>query len=510
MADAVMVRLQAALMQHQAGDLAAARAGYEAVLAMQPEQADALHLLGVLEDQQGHHAEAVALIRRAVAASPRAANFHGNLGNALRALGDHAEAEAAYREANRLDPGDPEALYNLGNLLRDMRRLGEAEAAFHATLRLAPRHRDALHNLAMLLWEEYDAPEADAFFAQALALTPQDHALRMHYGLYCLGRDRFDPGWALYESRWQSGLYPERDWGMGKPLWRGEPLAGRHLLLWGEQGVGDQMLYGTMLREAIQRAGAGRVTIAVSDRLVPLYARAFSALGVAVTTREGAAAAADLQCPFASLGGILRRAPADFAGHDGAYLRADPQQRDALRQRYAAWAKPGDRLLGISWRSTNARLADHKSIPLPLLAPLFVLPGITWISVQYGDVAADIATAGAPVRIDDSIDAMRDMEGFAAQLGALDGIVSISNSAVHMAGALGVSCDLLLPLGAGRLWYWPRPAPVLTAVRAAVSDSDTESDAKSRWYGSLRLWHQTVTGDWRAPIANLAGCLNPS
>ncbi len=501
MAETLQALLQAALTRHQAGDLTAARAGYQAVLARQPEQADALHLLGVLEDQQGRHAEAVALIRRAIAASPLAPGFHCNLGNALLAMGDSDGAAAAYREACALNPGDAEPLYNLANLLRNARKLDEAEAAFRAALHLQPLHRDALHNLAMLLWEEHDAPEADALFARALALAPQDHALRMHYGLYCLGRDRFDPGWALYESRWQSGLYPERDWGMGKPLWRGEELAGRHLLLWGEQGIGDQILYGTMLREAIARAGRGRVTVAVTDRLVPLYARALSDLGVAVTLREGAAAQADLHCPFASLGALLRRAPEDFAAHDGAYLRADPVRRDALRRRYAGWARPGDRLLGISWRSANARLADHKSIALQELAPLFALPGITWVSVQYGDAAAEINATGAPVRIDDSIDSMRDLDGFAAQLAALDGIVSISNSAVHMAGALGLPCDLLLPRGAGRLWYWPRPVP------GAVAGTDSRQG--SRWYHSLRLWHQTVTGDWRAPIANLAARLNP-
>jgi tetratricopeptide (TPR) repeat protein len=483
-------RLRRALARHQAGDLATAEAGYGSVLALDPEQADALHLLGVLADQAGRPAEAVALIQRAIRRNPNEAAFHSNLGNAHLALGERDAAEAAYRAALALDVKQAEAQYNLANILRERGQVREAEAAFRAALAAQPQYRDALHNLAMLYWEEYDSPEADALFGQALALAPRDQALRMHYGLYCLGRERYEPGWSLYESRWTSGVYPERDWGEGKLLWRGEALAGRHLLLWGEQGIGDQILYGTMLREAIALAGPGRVTVAVTDRLVPLFSRALSDLDVAVTIREGAAAAADLHCPFGSLGGLLRKSPADFMGHDGAYLRADTAQRDELRRRYEALGAAGNRVLGLSWRSANPKLASSKSLDLAMLAPLFALPGITWVSVQYGDASGEIAASGLPLHVDGNIDSLKDLDGYAAQLSALDGIVSVSNSAVHMAGALGVPCELLLARGRGRLWYWPRP-------EEAGSD-------RSRWYASLRLWHQTKQGKWLEVIAALA------
>lgn len=491
-------RLRRALARHQAGDLDTAAAGYRDVLALDAEQADALHLLGVIADQQGRPAEAVDLIRRAIRRNPQEAGFHGNLGNALLTLKQPAEAEEAYRAALVLDPAQAEWQYNLANILRERGAVAEAEAAFRAALALAPHYIEALHNLAVLQWEERDAPEADALFRQALALAPRNRALRMHYGLYCLGRDIFEPGWELYESRWRSGRYDETDWGAGKPLWRGEALEGRHLLLWGEQGVGDQILYGTMLREAImaaQRGAApGQVSVAVSDRLVPLFQRALADLDVQVCQRPGAAGLADLQCPFASLGTLFRRDAESFAGHDGAYLQADSTLRDSLRQRYQAWARPGDRLIGLSWRSTNPKLGAAKSIPLAVMAPLFAMPGITWISVQYGDMTGEIAASGAPLHVDPAIDSLRDLDAFAAQLAALDGLVSVSNSAVHMAGALGLPCNLMLARGPGRLWYWPRP--------------DLPDSTQSRWYRSLKLWHQARQGDWEAPLMTLTPALS--
>lgn len=491
-------RLRRALARHQAGDLETAAAGYRDVLALDAEQADALHLLGVIADQQGRPAEAVELIRRAIRRNPNEAGFHGNLGNALLGLQQTAEAELAYHAALALDPAQAEWQYNLANILRERGAVAEAEAAFRAALAIEPQYIEALHNLAVLYWEERDAPEADALFRQALALAPRNRALRMHYGLYCLGRDVFDPGWELYESRWRSGRYDEIDWGEAKPLWRGEALEGRHLLLWGEQGVGDQILYGTMLREAITAAqrGAlpGHVSVAVSDRLIPLFRRALADLDVQVRARPGAAATADLQCPFASLGTLFRRNALSFAGHDGAYLQADSAMRDMLRQRYQAWARPGDRLIGLSWRSTNPKLGAAKSIPLAEMAPLFAVPGITWISVQYGDMTDEIAAAGAPLHVDPAIDSLRDLDAFAAQLTALDGLVSVSNSAVHMAGALGLPCDLMLARGPGRLWYWPRP--------------DLSDSSQSRWYRSLKLWHQAQPGRWGAPLSALKSAIS--
>ncbi len=496
-ADAIHQALAAARHCLAAGDAARCADACRMVLRHDPRNVAALELLvqALLRRQDG--LGAIAALRDLLALQPETALHWVSLGIASRQIGNRDGAAAAWQQALRFDSGNAPAMNGLGALELDREALEAAIAWFGRAVAAAPDYAIAHKNLAFALGLTGQRAAAEQHFQQAMALAPQDGETRLDHALFRLAGSDFATGWPLYECRWQSGVYPERDWGAGLPLWRGEMLPGRRLLLWGEQGIGDQILYGTMLAEAVARArqgGAAWIGIAVTDRLLPLYRRAFAADDVAVLPREDAAAQADLQCPFGSLGAIFRPDAAAFAGHDGVYLRPDPALQAGLRQRYQALAGAGQRLLGLSWRSANPRLADSKSIPLAQMQPLLSLPGITWVSVQYGDAAAEVAASGAPLHVDPAVDAMQDMAAAAAQLAALDGIVSVSNSGVHLAGALGLPCHLLLPRGRGRLWYWP-PAEAVDA-------------AQSRWYGSLRLWHQRQPGDWEEVIAAVARSLN--
>lgn len=468
---------------HQAGDLAAAQHCYEAVLARQPDQPDALHLLGLLADHHGDHERAIDLIGRAVAQVPDQAEWHGNLATAMLAAGRAAEAEAGYRRAVGLDPRYVEGHYNLANLLRSRGDATAAAAEFEIALALQPGHVAARNNLAMLLWEDIgDTAAAARHFRLLLALAPDAASAHMNYGLLRLSAGAYAEGWAEYEWRWRNADYDEKDWGLGLPRWDGAPLQGRALLLWGEQGVGDQILYGTMLRDAATRSGA-RVIVAVEPRLVELFRRSLSPYGLTVVAR-GTPVEAAAQCPFGSLGRWLRRDAGDFAA-GGIDLVADATRRAELRARYQAVA--GDRrLVGLSWRSTNRRIGADKSIPVRDLLPALARPGIQWISLQYGDCAEDLAAlraAGIAIHDDPAIDSFRDLDGFAAQIAALDGVVTVSNTTVHVAGGLGVPCRLLLPAGRGRLWYWPVTGNICP------------------WYRSVRITRQTQSGDWAAALA---------
>lgn len=480
--------LNRAVARHRAGDIAAARELYEAVLSHDPQQADALHLLGVIHDQRGEHEAAVDLIRRAIVQSPRAAEFHGNLGNALLALKRPDEAEQAYRQAIALDQAYVEGHYNLGNVLRGKGEAAAARESFEAALGLQPDHVLCRNNLAMLLWEDMGDETAAAHqFSRLLAMAPDWPVAHMNRGLFLLASGSYGEGWDEYEWRWRNPDFRERDWSLGLPRWNGAALDGKGLLLWGEQGVGDQILYGTMLHDAVRHSHA-RVVVAVDRRLVGLYQRSLA--GMATVVARGEAVDAVAQCPFGSLGRILRRRPEDFAG-SGQYLFADPERRQHLRDRYREMAG-GRRLVGIAWRSANADIGSYKSIPLDMLMPALRRPDVFWINLQYGDVTAEIAhlrQAGIAIQHDPAIDGFQDMDDFATQVAALDAVVSVSSTAVHVAGALGVPTRLLLASGRGRLWYWP-------AAGEACA-----------WYKSVRIIRQVRPGDWLGALENLAATM---
>lgn len=491
MNDDTAALLRQAVARHRAGDLSAARAGYDAVLQRDPRQPDALHLLGVLKDQAGDHAGAVSLIEQAIAVQPAEAGFHGNLATALLALGRNADAAAAYARALALDSDYVEGHYNLANLLRSSGDSAAARQHFEQALRLQPHHVQARNNLAMLLWEDFgDIIAAQQQFDLLRRAAPDWAPGRMNEGLFHLACGDYAPGWRGYEWRWRNPDYKERDWGLGLPRWTGQAMAGAVLLLWGEQGAGDQILYGTMLEDARHLSGA-RLVIAVEPRLVALFARSFAGSDVTIVAR-GTPVAAAAQCPFGSLGAILRRNETDFAGK-GRYLLADAQQRERLQAEYRNMAGAQRRVLGLSWRSGNATIGAHKSIPLTLLAPALARPDVLWVCQQYGDVTEDLRLLrehGVAIHYDAAIDSMADLDGLAAQTAALDGLVSVSTTGVHMAGALGVPTRLLLPRGRGRLWYWP------------------ESGEGSRWYGSVSILRQIRPDDWAGAVAALTQALS--
>ena len=487
-------QLERAAAHHAAGDLARAEAGYLAVLSLAPRQADALHLLGVLRDQQGQHKKAVALIRQALEQAPGEAAFHGNLGTALLSLGREADAEAAYRTAVSLDPSYAEGHYNLANLLRRRGDASAARAAFAAALGLQPGHLRARNNLAMLLWEDLDDPDgAAAEFARLLALAPDWPVARMNHGLFLLASQQYEAGWQEYDWRWRNPAYVERDWGLGLPRWDGRPLSGP-LLIWGEQGVGDQILYGSMIADAALLCG-GELVVAVDPRLVDLFRRSLATDTVHVVAR-GTKVEAVAQCPFGSLGQWLRRSVTDFAsGRRAGYLRTDEMVTQQLAVRYRDLAGPGRTIAGLSWRSGNSSIGRAKSVPLHDLLPVLQSQGIFWVCLQYGDVTDDLAwlaAQGVAMYRDPSVDSLQDMDRFASQIAALNRVVTVSNTTVHVAGALGVPCQLLLARGRGRLWYWPGEG------------------AASLWYPGVTMLRQHEPGNWAMPIRQLHRSLRDS
>ncbi|MFN4165190.1 MAG: tetratricopeptide repeat protein [Ferrovibrio sp.] len=433
---------------------------------------------------------AIPLLQRAVALAPENPDAHTLLGIALRRNGDRAAALDAFSRAVALNPQDANALNGLGNDCLEKERFPEAVAYYRRAIAARPKFLKAHKNLAYTLNLDNDVDGARAAFVRLLELAPDFHEGHMDYGLFLLSLGEYVAGWQEYEHRWSFPGFTEPDWGGGLPRWDGSPLAGRHLLLWGEQGIGDHVLYGTMLPDAARRA-AGRITLAVEARLVPLFARSLADAGIAVVAR-GEPAQADVQCPLGSLGAWLRHSPQECGS--GRYLRADGNRVEAIRRRYIERWPAAKRRIGLSWRSANWHVGDYKSLDLETLLPVLRKPDIAWVSLQYGRVADEITTFaqrhGIEVHQDPEIDPTNDLDGLAAQIAALDGVASISNSTVHFAGALGKPCWVLLSAGRGRMWYWPREGE------------------RTPWYDSIRLLRQARPGDWSGVLERLGEALD--
>jgi tetratricopeptide (TPR) repeat protein len=507
------------------GKLEEAAASHQRAMALKPEFAEAHFNHANALQAQGKMEEAVAGYQRALALKPGMAEVHGNLGNALLAQNKLEETEACYARALELKPDYAEAWYNRGNLRQAQDKLTEAAACYERAIQLKPHLPEAHYNLGNTLHTLDRLDEAAASFERALALRPE--YAEAHYNLGCVFEDLgrldaalarmaraleikpdypqarfgqalaqlrsgdFTTGWRNYESRWQS-IDHDTPWrAYPQPLWTGEKLDSGRLLVWGEQGIGDEIQFAGLIPEAI--LSGNRITLDCDARLKPLFARSFpqvevvSGCGPAESQEAGIAA----HLPAGSLPGFFRTTEAAFAATTSPYLKADPVERERFRADYS----DGRKLIGLAWHTRNQKSGRKRSIALENFASLFALSGIRWVSLQYGEFDAleqQAAVAHAPLLIDRSVDQFADLDRFAAQVAAMDQVITIDNSTAHLAGALGLPVWLLAPLGADWRWLEGRP--------------------DSPWYPTLRIFRQLKRNDWEPVIesvrSGLAGTLN--
>ncbi len=513
------------------GQLEDAATCFDAVTAIEPSHAEALDNFGSIRNAQGRFADAEALHRQAVGHRPDFAGAWNNMGNARHAAGRTAEAWRAWHTAMALDPALAETHTNLGNALRNAERFAEAERSQRRAIVLAPLEAPARNNLGHLRQGRHDHAGAAACYRSALALDPAygeawsnlglahqrlgdasgaercyDRALCLrpdlslsHFnkGLLRLEAGDLDRGWPGYAWRFGSGQVGQGRQPRAQP-WRGEDLTGRRLMIWGEQGVGDAILFSALCAELVGRAVS--TILEVDRRLVPLFARSFPAFRVRAEALDGNGREAmaipdyDRHVPMGSLPRVLRRRLADFPPRPS-WLVPDAALVERWRRRLEVLG-PGLRV-GIGWRS-QMMTAERSTAYLPLdaWAPLFALPGIQWVVLQYGDVEEEVRQAeqrfGIRLHRWDDLDRKDDFDGVAALIAGLDLVISPAMSVGELAGALGAPVWRFggrdwTQLGAGvRPWYpsmrlfQPRPGEPLSATLDNMARSLTSLASKAK------------------------------
>lgn len=472
---------------HRQGRLAEAEAGYRDVLRRDPNNVDALHLLGVIVGHAGDPHQGVALIERALKAAP-SPEAHFNLANLFVELLRHEDAEVHFRAAYTLRPNNADAANGIGGCRLRLGDFAQAETWIAKAIEIDPRCVSALVNMGTLMDATSRFGETVAYYDRALAVRPDyDEALR-NKALALLARGRFAEGWPAYACRFKTTRTFHGHFAV--PYWRGECLFGRKILVWTEQGLGDEILTANMIPDLL-RMGA-HVVLVCSPRLRDLFTRSFPGIDIIPTggkpEHPGVMADVAFQASVSHLGEVLRPTFEAFSRRE-AYLRPDVALARTLREKYKAGADTS--LVGISWRSGREG-GEDKSIPLVQWSPLLRTRGVTFVNLQYGDTRSDVAAAerefGVKIVTDPGIDPLGDLAPVAAQIAALDLTISVSNTAAHIAGAVGAPTWTLVPANSSRLWYW------------FLERSD------SPWYPNLRLFRQRGRG-WEQTLTDVAADL---
>jgi tetratricopeptide (TPR) repeat protein len=462
-------------------------ADYRNVLATDPGNAGVLGNLGSALAAQGRHAEALEYLDRALQIDPDQAEVLINRGSVLTELGRHAEAIAGCRRALALDPDNARFLSQLGSALLRAQQPQQAIAACDRAIALDPACADAFQHRgnALVTLGRHAAALED--YARAQQLAPDSARPFWNEALCRLLIGDFEHGWTHYARGWEIGQRGKHKPQFKQPSWDGAYVEGV-LLAWGEQGIGDQILHSSMIEQL--RSRARQLMVAVDLRLVPLLQRSYPDIHVISLADLPAAGGFDVQVAMGDLGAQLRSSRDSFPQDRKGFLKADPVRTRLLRERLNT---DGKWLCGISWRSTNPVVGEFKSMTLTDLAALIALPGLRAVDLQYGDTADERLALQTGTGLElahlADIDNFHDIDALASLIDACDIVVSVSNTTVHLAGALGKPTLVMLPHALGRIWYWH------------------EGQDSSPWYPACRLFRQPATGDWRPVLADVVSAV---
>lgn len=445
-----------ALALQRAGHLEKAEELYRTAMKMNPNIALLYSNLGVIVYAMGRAEESIPLYKKAIALDPKLSLAHNNLGVAYSTLNRLDEALAAFSRTIALVPDDPEPINNYGDCLVKLSRFAEGAAALQKALSYKPNYVEALTNLGTASWGLGKLDEGVAYFRRAIELQPDVAMAHKNLGIVLLLRGEYVEGWREYDWRWTADKIPLREYHV--PVWRGEALGDKKLLIWAEQGVGDEILHAGMMADMAARVP--KVMWEVDERLLTLMQRSFPNIQVvprrvpAVLETVGLDIGAHVAA--GSIGQYVRYEASQFPTDRRSYLVADQARSAALRAQLNL--APGEKLVGISWLSKNASFGKSKSTTLADWAPILQTPGVKFVDLQYGDTAGERkkfeSKYGVKIAHIDDLDLKDDLDGMAALTAACDLVVTVSNSTAHVAGALGIPVWILIAAGVGKFWYW--------------------------------------------------------
>ena len=483
-----------------------------------------LYRRGLALQEHNELEEAALCYHEALRRDPEQAEIHNNLGNLHLKRGNLTRAEEFYQQALRIRPEYVEAWNNLGVLFGKRRQISEATVCYQTALGLRPTLFEARYNLANMLQEEGDptlaeehfrqafqqgvdtallwnglglavrdqgrTEEALACFAEAQKRAPDDVRIRWNIGLTHLIRGELNPGWDGYEQGYDRMRRTER--GFGFPHWEGRYVPNATVLVYAEQGIGDEILFASCLPDLLP--WVGRCIVECDPRLGALLSRSFPSIEVHAVDRENrdwlaSVGPIDFQCPIGSLAVYFRRHLHNFPRQLG-YLLPDPEKRTAWRKRLATLA--GEKIkVGISWRSRlvgggrarfYSRLAEWKA--------LFAVSGVLFVNLQYDDCTAELDEVrtlyGVEVVQFSDLDRLQDLDGVAALASALDLVIAPPNSVAEIAASLGVN-----------VWR----------LDAALPNWPTLGTEYMPWHPTMRLFRQERLGDWGSVLTRIADAL---
>jgi len=440
------------------------------------------NILGIVLQKKGDLNESILNFNQAINLQPNFDLAHNNLGNVLKETGKFKEALTSYQRAIKLNPNYAEAYSNLGNTFRILGKFEEAIVAHQQALKLKPNYAEGYSNLGNVLGDLGKLEEAIASYKKALKFNPKYTFCDYNESLIRLARGEFDVGWKKYEYRFDvkvSFMRYQTD-----KLWDGNYLDGT-LVVWAEQGVGDHILFASMLTDL--KKYAKNIILEIDKRLVNLCKRYYEKINFSnikvINLEKKLVTNFDKHIALGSLGKYLRNTKKFFNTTPKKYLLSSPAKEKELRNKFFLNKKFK---IGISWKTLNQK-QQNRNIDLEKMLPILSNPNCDFINLQFGKFDEDIKNLklkyGINIQTIKDIDNYNNIEDLAALINCLDLVITIQNSTAHLAAALGKNTWIMLVKNPR--WHW------------------LINKKKSLWYPVAKLFRQEKIGDWNTVIKSI-------
>ncbi len=376
------------------------------------------------------------------------------------------------KKALDLNQSDFIALNNIAKVYMEEKNFEEASKYLGKALHIEQNNFLIHLNLGTLYKNLNQLDKAKDHYNKSISINPKAYDAYLYKSLIELSENNFLDGWKNYEFRWFKQA--ERI-SITKPKWDGKKL-NQKIIIWGEQGLGEQILFTSILPELEQ--SFERIILVIDEKLKLIYQESFPNIKIFIPEDEWSKEEFDCHLPIGSLGKFFRNDVQSFPNRNN-FLKTN-----AINDR-------GTNLkCGLSWKSVNSVEGDLKSIELENLLPILKNKNLDFYNIQYTNEKENIDQFNKQYNLKiqniQGLDTFNDLHGLSKYLKSFDFIITISNTTAHLAGSLGVPTLLMLPKNIGKLWYW-----------------NNSIDSKSMWYPSVRIFKQNVENDWNTVILEI-------
>ena len=451
----------------------------------------ALNTLGLIYLEMRNYELAKKIFLKSISINSQYFPSYNNLGRCNQIENNHKSALINFKKALDLNPKFTEAINNIANFHNQSGSYKKAINFYNRALKIEPNKPELIYNLGLAYTYLGEYKKAEQLYKQAYAVIPNDDQLRKNYSILLLANQRFKEAWKFFEGRIGLNEFSFKNSQVNRvrnKLWQGENIdKNKKILIIKEQGVGDEILYGSMYPDLLNKFC--NVQIETEPRLISLFERSLNKKNIFIPYTKFSKSNNELKqfnkiLYAGSLGMLFRNNLSDFPKNS--YLVAEKKKCDKLSKKINGITQKIK--IGISWRSKNETYGADKSLDLDSLIDILKLDQFCFINLQYGDTANEIYKFKKISNIEiiniDEVDLFNDFESIAALLKNIDLFISVSNTTAHLSAALGVPTWIIKPKIHAVFHYWNQP-----------------DESSTPWYSSVRLF--SYKNDWKETIQEI-------